>query len=133
MKIIRFQRPKRDIADVIRCDSCGSKKISYYSFDHSRYVCTSCKKEITKGFAKAGIELKSGFMGYWKTFNALVVDVEEVKKPYRPSKRARRQERLNRERQQRRNVHTSDNERRPLFSSSLPNSVCRKQIVEDIK
>ena len=93
MKIIKFIRPKCDIADVTKCDTCGARfkshLIQFRSLDFSRFVCEKCKEGIDAGLVSVGIDTK----GYWKTFRPIVQTVPDIVKPYRPRGRKGKRER----------------------------------------
>lgn len=81
MKIIRFQRPKPDMRDVKKCDSCGGG-VNFHSTNHAFYLCSGCKNTVDARLKNGGIDTK----GFWKTVNPIVQTVPKVFKPYRPRK-----------------------------------------------
>ena len=87
MKIIKFIRPKQDISDVSKCDSCGatfkSNKTQYRSLDFARFLCEGCKSVVDTSLTSVGIDTK----GYWKKFVPLVQTVPDVVKVYRPRRK----------------------------------------------
>ena len=90
MKVIKFIRPKQDLHDVSKCDSCGGRfesgKLQFRSRDFGRFLCEPCKEVVDSALQSVGIDTK----GYWKKFWPVAWTVSKPFKPYRPRGRTKK-------------------------------------------